>query len=516
MMKRFAMGTIAALVAALVGLPGVAVTSAAAASKPCTGPSKSAEWASFGRDLTNSRDQEATDIDASNVSSLKPAWALASSEDNGSGAFESTPVVGGGCLFAATTSGSIFAADPKTGKVLWQTNEYGGGGLAGGIFAPAYSDGVVYAIVGRPVIISVVALDASTGAEIWNTPLYQDLVENAELHALAANSSVVVYDGMVFAGLAGTDSFEFSHPSFFILDAKDGSVIKKTTVIPQDKWLDGYAGGGIWGTAVVDTATKYLYVGTANPYNKRREHKHTNAIIKVDMDRHRKTFGDIVGSYRGDIDYDPMLYDTPQCKYLGEAQLIWFSVFCGQKDIDFGASPSLFTNSRGDTIVADLQKSCTVHAVHAGSMTRLWRHADLGAGGASGCAGGMAYDDHALYVNINDGFMYALNKDTGATLWKTAYRDAGPHYQPVTVANGVVYTPGNNGHLYALDAKTGKILVDVPIKSGGQSCSGTQSAGISVVGNTVYVSCDVVDGSGVSASIVAVGGGAVFAYRLPG
>ena len=513
-MRRTARSITLAIVAALVAIPIlVSAGPASGAAKPCSGPAQAREWASFGHDLSNSRNQQATSIDASNVSTLKPAWALASSEANGYGSFESTPVVAAGCLFAATTSGSIFAADADTGKVLWQTTEPAGGGLLGGIFAPAYSNGVVYAIVGRPLLISVVALDASTGEELWNTPIYQDLVENAELHGVAANSSAVVYDGMIFAGLAGTDSFNFSHPSFFILDAKTGEVIKKTSVIPQDKWLEGYAGGGIWGTGAVDPTTKYLYVGTANPYNKRREHKHTNAIIKIDMDRHRKTFGEIVGSYRGDKDYDPELYDTPQCEYLGELQPAGFSTFCGQKDIDFGASPNLYRNSRGDTVVVDLQKSCSVHAVHTSTMKRVWRHPELGKGGASGCATTSAYDDHAMYVNVNEGVMFALDKDTGSVLWKTAYRDPGPHYQPVTVAGGVVFTVGNNGHLYAFDNGTGRILLNRQLEAGGQTCTGTQSAGVSVVGNTVYVECDVT--AGASAVVVAAGGAAVFAYRLP-
>src|SRR5437764_9531529 len=111
------------------------------------------------------------------------------------------------------------------------------------------------------------------------------------------------------------------------------------------------------------------------------------------MDRHRTTFGDIVGFYRGDHDYTKKDYNTPQCKYLGDAQLIWFSEFCGQKDVDFGASPNLYMDSKGDAIVANLQKSCTMHAVYATSMQGLWRDPKLGKGGASGCAGTTAYDD---------------------------------------------------------------------------------------------------------------------------
>jgi outer membrane protein assembly factor BamB len=391
--------------------------------------------------------------------------------------------------------------------MVWHNFQVAGphGGV-GGIFAPAYNEGVVYALVQRPTIFSVVALDASTGEEIWNTVIYQDFVENAELHALANNSSIVFYDGLLFLGTAGTDSFNFSHPSFFILEAESGEVIKKTTVIPREKWLDGYAGGGIWATAVVDRHTGYLYVGTANPYNKRKEYKYTNAIIKVDLNRASKRFGEIVDGYRGDKDYDPKLYNTPQCKYLGETQPVWYSGFCGQKDIDFGASPSLYKDSNGDSIVAELQKSCTMHAVRTDSMERLWKHKKLAVGGLSGCAGGSAYDDRALYIGVNEGVMYALDKDTGETLWKSKYRDAGSNYHPVSVAGGLVFTIGNNGNLYALDNKTGRVVFKEQLQADGITCSATQSAGVSIVGDTVLVACDSAEGESATS--------AVFAYRL--
>ncbi|MEA2498102.1 MAG: hypothetical protein QOH26_507 [Actinomycetota bacterium] len=503
-MKRLA-GLIAAVIVGTSFLsPGLPASAPAeAATKPCAERQQpSTEWPSFGRNLRNSRAQT-SNITRTSVSNLKAAWALSSSEQNGVGSFESTPIGAAGCIFATTSTGSIFAVDPETGKAIWHTFEPSEGPL-NGLFAPAYVKGVLYAIVGRSGVPYVVALDASTGEELWKTNIYQDL-SDAELHAAFQASSVVVYDGMVFVALVGTDSFSFSHPSFFILSAKDGSVLKKTTVIPQEKWLEGYAGGGIWATAVVDAHTRHLYVGTANPYNKRKEYKFTNAIIKVDMNRKSKRFGEIVGHYKGDLDYDPELYDTPQCEYLGETQPIWYSGFCGQKDVDFGASPSLYKNSRGRTIVTELQKSCTVHAVYADTMKRFWKRPTLAVGGQSGCAGGSAYDNRAVYISVNEGVMFALNKDTGATLWKTAYKDAGPSYHPVTVGNGVVYTVGNNGQLYAFDNRTGKILYHRQMKADGQTCTGTQSAGLSIVSNTIYASCDTADGSGTSA---------VFAYRV--
>jgi outer membrane protein assembly factor BamB len=490
---------------------------------PACAPASGGDWPSYGGNLSNARNQAAeTGIDAANAGSLHGTWSLSSVAAGGIGSFQSTPIVADGCMLAATTSGSIFAVNADTGELVWNTLEASGGGLLGGIFAPAVVNGVVYATVGRSGAPYAVALDEATGAELWKIDLYQGLFEG-ETHLQNVNSSVVVFDGLVFVALAGADSFVFSHPSFFILDASDGSILKKTTVIPQEAWFEGYAGGGMWATGVVDTATKYLYVGTANPYNKRREHAHTNSIVKIDLDRSRyTTFGQIVGFYKGDLDYDPALYNTPQCVYLGELQPVGFSTFCGQKDVDFGASPSLFTNAEGRTIVVNLQKSCTVHAVYADTMQLAWKRPELGPGGASGCASTTAYDDHAIYVNINGSHVFALDKDTGATLWDAAYNDAGTHYQPMTVANGVAYTVGNNGHLFAFDAKTGAVVLDQQLADpSGIVCGSAAGAGVSVAQNTVYAACDSATGGPLGPlaalptyGLVSLSGGAVFAYRL--
>jgi outer membrane protein assembly factor BamB len=60
-----------------------------------------------------------------------------------------------------------------------------------------------------------------------------------------------------------------------------------------------------------------------------------------------------------------------------------------------------------------------------------------------------------VYVGLGDGYLYALNAETGVALWTYA---AGGSGSSPAVANGVVYVGSVNGDVYALNARTGAKL----------------------------------------------------------
>jgi outer membrane protein assembly factor BamB len=272
-------------------------------------------------------------------------------------------------------------------------------------FAVAVKYGRVYALSGGSPPAAT-ALDQRTGKVVWTTTL-------RDKSASGINASAVVADGVVFAGVFGGDGDPTSHPPYFILDAANGKILVKNYIIPKPEWKKGYAGSGIWATAAVDAEHGYAYAGTTNPYSKRREHKHSNAILKIDIDRSRPTFGEIVASYKGNVDqYYPGLDKQPACQTLGDYQTAGYSVFCVQLDVDFGASANLFTDSKGRELVGDLQKSGVYHAALADSMKPAWNTVVGRPPSAAGDAGTAAVDDHAVYVVGNPGVMTALNTTT--------------------------------------------------------------------------------------------------------
>ncbi|MBC7848292.1 MAG: pyrroloquinoline quinone-dependent dehydrogenase [Chitinophagaceae bacterium] len=85
------------------------------------------EWPCYGNDAGGSRFADIDQVNATNVSSLKPAWTYQSGElDTYVGnrakekaAFEATPIMVGGILYFSTPSCRVIALDAATGKQKW-------------------------------------------------------------------------------------------------------------------------------------------------------------------------------------------------------------------------------------------------------------------------------------------------------------------------------------------------------------------------------------------------------------
>jgi outer membrane protein assembly factor BamB len=64
-----------------------------------------------------------------------------------------------------------------------------------------------------------------------------------------------------------------------------------------------------------------------------------------------------------------------------------------------------------------------------------------------------------VYVHAGDGYLYALNAKTGASLWSTSIGDSSSRWglfsSPIVV-NGVVYVGSEDGNVYAFGLKRGQ------------------------------------------------------------
>src|SRR3954453_22092764 len=85
-----------------------------AADQPCSAKKPAGgEWPVYGGDAASTRSQAAeTTLTPARAGSLAPAWVFstASVGDTG-GAFNSTPIVAAGCVFAASAGGRVYAVD---------------------------------------------------------------------------------------------------------------------------------------------------------------------------------------------------------------------------------------------------------------------------------------------------------------------------------------------------------------------------------------------------------------------
>ena len=100
------------------------------ASSPVLAQENFSGWNAYGGDAGGTRYSSLTQINESNVHSLKPAWTFRTGEletYKGSNviekaAFEATPILVDNTLFFSTPTCRVFAVDPSTGKQKWIYN----------------------------------------------------------------------------------------------------------------------------------------------------------------------------------------------------------------------------------------------------------------------------------------------------------------------------------------------------------------------------------------------------------
>jgi len=460
----------ALLVLALL-VAGLVVPSQAAP-RPCTSPMPGGSWPMYGGDHAGTQRQPTERVlSKANVGSLELAW-----KTGDTGYYQAPPIVAGGCVFI-NTGGHVVAYDLQTGKTVWTSQ----GPSTAGAFAVTVVDGRVHVGVpnaGKP---RAAAFDVSTGRLLWLSPEVWFGYETQQ------QSSAIVFDGIQVLFTTGPDNDPEAMQGYGLIDARTGRLLHKATTIPMSDIKKGYRGGGVWGTPTIDARTKHLFVGTSNPESKTKEHAYDDAIIKIDLDRRRKTFGRVVGSMKGTPD-SVTGYDNPVCQTVGGT--LWYnagtygaSPTCGQIDVDFGNGPTLWRGPNGRLMGAATQKSGALHVFHADTMKKAWEQqlfptlSFLG-----GMIGRIATDGRTLYVPSNPGVIHALDAATGTSRWQVVLPGVPMTGGNITLANGVLYYVTESGAI-ALDAADGAQLWSAPFSQGAKIYSGTAVAGHRLVVN---------------------------------
>ena len=494
------------LVLALVGLvavPGIQATRAAAPTpSPVTGCGPvgvtGGDWPSYGHDLSNTRNQDhERAIAVADVPTLAPTWTFSSNAAGGSGDFTGTPTVADGCVFAGSNGGWVYAINADTGKLVWKAQAPSGGLINSSV---TVDNGTVFAAVSKTARSGcttncggpyVIALDEATGALKWATAAI-DVQPGADVYG-----SPVVFDGLVFEGVSGgaaelgpnADRLAFQG-SFVLLDAPSGALVKKTWTIHSPDIHDNFAGATIWSTPAVDPDTRYAYVGTANPFKPQAEAEVADSVVKIDLDRTRPTFGEIVASYKGNVDEYVAMDQLPCVDFMGHNPAAYPQGLgsCSDEDLDFGAAPNLFTDANGRKLVGAGQKSGVYHVVDAATMAGVSKTPVGAPSAVGGIVGSTAIDASGIYGPVTTGgYLWSLDR-TGGPRWATPVAD-GVHWgNPVAVGNGIVYTVDLKGFLDAYDGRLGTPLLHRPIAAGSGTGSSAVASwgGVSIARNTVY------------------------------
>jgi polyvinyl alcohol dehydrogenase (cytochrome) len=423
----------------------------------------------FGLDAHNSRSiaPEVARLTAADLPRLKLKWAFAF--PNAVRA-RSQPTFGGGAIYVGSHDGTVFALDRRSGCVRW--TYAAGAEVRTAVVLSSWRSGDRTAqprVFFGDLVGNVYALDAVTGAEIWRVradphpsttitgaPVLVDTRVLVPVSSLEeASSADPRYECCTFRG------------SLLALDARTGAKLWQTftTEPPTERGKNavgarrfGPSGAAIWNSPSVDEKRQRVYVATGDNYSQ----PHTNlsdSVLALDL-----RSGAIVWSYqatRADA------WNT-SCVLPGRVNCPEDS----GPDHDFGAATILAKGSDGQELVLAGQKSGTVYALDPETGALRWKTRVGRGGMAGGIVFGMAAQNGRLFVPVSDLAAGATSDDpakpgihmldikTGQLEWTfldTARHEPGFSSVP-TVVGTLLFAGAENGRLFAFDNRSGTVL----------------------------------------------------------
>ncbi len=449
-----------------------------------------------------------------NVTRLQPVWVFATGERSG---HQAPPMVNNGVMFVATPGNQVIALDAKTGAQLWR-------------YRRPLSDEVIQlhrtsrgvALYANKVYFAaaeavLVALDATTGKEVWATKVDEN--RNGYYMSVAP----LVADGKVMVGASGGELGIRGFIAAF--DADTGKPAWKTYTVPApgepgsatwpqgDQWKTG--GGSVWVTGNYDPDTNLAYWGTGNggPWmgdQRPGDNLYTSSTLAIDV-----ATGAIKGHHQyhpnDSWDWDevspPILADYTRngrtIKGLIDVArdgYVWFlersngpigfvegtpfvkqNVFksvdpkTGRPDVDPDHKPG--TGKRA-TFCPSLWGGKNWPPVAFSPKTRLLyipaneNLCETMTGAPVSYSAGQRYVGATYTFSIAEGAdhvgeVQAWNVDTGKRVWTHTYATS-PNWGPMlATGGGLVFSGGTNDReFHAFDAKSGKLLWKFPTNSG--------------------------------------------------
>jgi len=282
MQRRLATLPILLLAAACSGNGGGSATNSAALLQAGT---NSADWLIPGKSYSGNRLTTLTQIDPSNVGTLKKAWVTAVKDD---GEEEASPIVWNGTVYVSTSHDNVLALDGKNGALKWAFG-----------YDPAYelqyavnrgvglSDGKLYIVTQD---CRLVAIDAATGKQIFNVPACHDTTNTWY------STAAYVYRDKVIVGTSGGDLGGSGLVSAF--NAQDGSRLWDWHTVaqpgepghdtwPGDSWVHG--GAAVWAGLSIDQDTDTLYAAPGKPgpnlttYGREGANLYADSVVALDI-----------------------------------------------------------------------------------------------------------------------------------------------------------------------------------------------------------------------------------------
>jgi len=456
-----------------------------------------------GQNLNDTRSGSSS-IGVDNVASLALKWKFATHGD-----VSATPAVVGGAVYFPDWAGYMYKVNAKTGELIWehQISDYDNVPAAVSRTSPAVVGNTVY--IGDQNGGNLMALRTSDGTMRWITSL-----GHGNPFAIDTQSPIVS-DGVVYVGLAsseeGAEAFIpnytccVSRGSFSAVSASTGQVLWQTYMVPP-----GYSGGGVWSsTAALDPSTHTVYITTGNNYSvpesvKACQQAGGSASDCLPADNYIDSFlalDTATGAVKWATGVQGFDDWNVSCIF-GFINPNACPVNAGP-DYDFGSGPNLYTTKiagKNKLVVGAGQKSGQYWLLDAATGGIIWSAAPGPGSTLGGIEWGTATDGKRIYVaetnyahlehellngtKITSSAFAALDASTGKPIWKVADPYGAGDVNsidlgPTTTANGVVYACSLAGHMYAMDAASGRVLWQY---QGDAACN----AGPGISGDSIY------------------------------
>ncbi len=293
-----------------------------------TGGKQGEEWVSYSVNWSEQRYSPLSQINASNVATLKTVWSydLPAARGSQNGLHpEGTPLAFNGVLYNIAPWSVVYAVDPKTGKEIWHSDP----DVNQDVWRSRICCGVVnrgIALYEGKVIAPVIdgrlrALDMATGKQLWSTRVSPETMPYTITMAPR-----VIKGGKVIIGVSGG---EYGIRGFFsAFDVNTGKQLWKRYTVPGDpskpfesadlkeaaktwsgEWWKIGGGGAVWNGFAYDPDLDLVYVGTGQPGPWTSVHRgtgdnlYTSSILAV-----KGSSGDLAWYYQtvpgDDWDYD--------------------------------------------------------------------------------------------------------------------------------------------------------------------------------------------------------------------
>ncbi len=480
-----------------------------------------AHWNGWSPDAENTRFQstEMAGLTAAEVPRLKLKWAFGFAN---TAATNAQPSVVGGRVFVASLNRNVYSLDARSGCQYWSYATESTVRTAirvvdsGTASSPQAAYQVAYFGDARA---NVYAVDARSGALIWKVKI--DEHPNARIIGSPAYYKNKLFVPLAAAeeGPATDPKFECctARGSLVALDATTGKQLWKTYTIDEPAKVTGKnavgtkrwgpSGASIWSAPTIDADRNIVYVGTGDNFSHPATPR-SDAIVAFDMQSGKILWASQVT--KNDV-YNNGCIAADQTNCPESAG----------PDYDFGSSPILIKLPGGKRMLLAGQKSGIAYGFDPDRRGKVLWQTRVGQGGiVGGIQFGPATDGRNLYVAVSDlkylsapgkgfvgtdpkvgGGLYALSVHTGKLVWSAPKPVCGDwagcspaQSAAVTVIPGAAFSGSMDGHLRAYSTATGEVIWDVDTAQEYTSVNGIptkggslNAPGVAVVGGTLFV-----------------------------